>query len=74
MRRLWRRIRAAFAWKQVRDSGVYVYEENTITGERRAIPYSLAYQPLDREWLANRPGPTGPKPLPRQGSAVRRMT
>lgn len=71
--RLWRWIKIQFAWKQVRDSGVYVYEENTITGQRRALPYSLAYQPLDREWLRNPVGPTGPKPLPRQGSAVRRF-
>lgn len=64
--RLWRWIKVQFAWEIVRDSGVYVYEENAITGERRAIPYSLAYQPLDREWLRNRPSPTGPHPLPRR--------
>ena len=59
-------LKIQFAWRQVRDSGVYIYEENEITGQRRVIPYSLAYQPLDRVWLANRPSPTGPHPQPRK--------
>lgn len=62
---MWRWLKSQFAWEIVRDSGVYIYEENTVTGARRAITYSLCYQPLDRAWLANRRA-TGPAPLPRR--------
>jgi hypothetical protein len=48
---MWERIRSWFAWKDIRDSGVWLYQENTITGSRRAIRLSRTWQPLDVEWL-----------------------
>ena len=53
---LWARMRAAFAWKMVKDSGVWVYYENAITGERKALDKGGCWQPIDYLWLAERNG------------------
>jgi hypothetical protein len=39
--------KALFSWKIIRETGVWVYEENTVTGTRRALRVSSAYQPID---------------------------
>ena len=45
-------LRALFAWREVFRCGVYAYEENSVTGERRAYRVnSGGYSPLDRAWL-----------------------
>lgn len=46
------KIAALFAWSPVRDSGVWMYEQNEITGKRRATRYNYnVWQPLDANWL-----------------------
>ncbi len=57
MSRLLQAIRALFAWRTVRDSGVYLYQENAITGARRTVQYSGGYQPKDFAWLTRVPDP-----------------
>lgn len=45
-------FKSLFAWKDVFQAGVYMYQENTITGERRCIRYiSGGYSPKDTTWL-----------------------
>ena len=51
MRAIWDWLRAPFCWAERRDSGVWIYEENTVTGERRAIWRPGCYQPLHHAWL-----------------------
>lgn len=48
---MFRRIKAFFAWRDYRHNGVWLYQENMITGQRRALKVSSCYQPLDLEWL-----------------------
>lgn len=47
---------APFAWRDVRDQGVWLYQQNTVTGARRAVRISRCGQPIDFEWLANGAG------------------
>jgi hypothetical protein len=48
-------LRSLFAWRTVRDSGVYLYQENAVTGARRAMRYNVGgAQPLDHDWLDRR--------------------
>lgn len=47
-------LREAFRWRTVRNTGAWLYQENTATGRRRAIRGS-GYQPLDRQWLDGGP-------------------
>lgn len=50
--RRWLRWRALFAWRQVYNSGVYSYLENTLTGERRVLRTNqCGHQPIDVAWL-----------------------
>lgn len=45
-------VRALFAWRTVRDRGVWRYQENRITGKRRAQRMqATGHQPVDRAWL-----------------------
>lgn len=45
-------LREAFRWRTVRDSGAWLYQENTATGRRRAVRIvGAGYQPVDRDWL-----------------------
>ena len=44
-------IRAWFAWKPIRNSGAWVYLENTVTGQRKAVWLHGGYQPLNHDWL-----------------------
>jgi hypothetical protein len=57
---LW--LRGLFGWKVVKDTGVWVYLENSVTGARRVSRGSwVGYQPIDRYWLAG--GPESEAPL-----------
>lgn len=44
-------FRSLFAWRAVRSSGVWVYWENAVTGQRAASLRCNAYQPLDWSFL-----------------------
>lgn len=41
------------SWKFVRFTGVWVYDENTFTGQRRAVRVGSCYQPLDFLFIRN---------------------
>lgn len=60
------RIRSWFAWREVRDAGVWSYQQNTITGARRAIDKGGPWQPVDWRWLGERNG----RAIRRDGSFV----
>ncbi len=47
-------LRSLFAWRTVKDTGVWKYRENAITGRRKAVWSGGGYQPLDAGFL--RPG------------------
>ncbi len=47
-------LRSIFAWETVRDSGVWIYQENRLTDARRVIYVGPGYQPLDDYWLKGR--------------------
>lgn len=62
-------LRTIFGWRLVRDSGAWVYEENVITGERRATRIAgSGWQPIDAAWLhpARFPPITTKPPMPRK--------
>lgn len=44
-------FRSLFAWRPVRNTGVWLYEQNSVTGRRRAIDAGGCYQPLDRSFM-----------------------
>jgi hypothetical protein len=45
-------LKSLFAWESVRWAGCYLYEENRITGRRRATTItSGGYSPIDFDWL-----------------------
>lgn len=43
---------APFAWRDVRDQGVWLYQQNAVTGARRAVRISRCGQPIDFAWIA----------------------
>lgn len=43
--------RALFAWRVVRNSAIWEYRENAVTGQRMAYKIGGCYQPLDFEFL-----------------------
>lgn len=47
---MFRWLKSLFAWRAVRNSGVWVYTENSVTG-RRAAHWQGNYQPLDFEFM-----------------------
>jgi len=49
--KLLRQLTLWFAWREVRDTGIWVYSENRITGQRKALRISRCFQPLDWRWL-----------------------
>ena len=51
--RLMRWLKSLFAWHAVRNSGVWLYSENRVTGQRCATLRSTCFQPLDHQWLRN---------------------
>jgi hypothetical protein len=44
-------LRAPFAWTIYRDTGVWRYLENSVTGQRMAVKTCRAGQPLMLDWL-----------------------
>jgi hypothetical protein len=61
-------LRAMFAWRKVRCTGVWAYSENALTGQRAVTRVGTGYQPIDWQWLHRLP-PLEPTP-PRMGSGV----
>ncbi|MDE2434734.1 MAG: hypothetical protein KGM49_00605 [Sphingomonadales bacterium] len=59
-------LKSLFAWKLVRDQGVWRYYENAVTGQRKAERISSCWSPLDRDWLdrTTRQNSLGPPPRP----------
>lgn len=53
---IWLQLRGMFSWRMVRDSGVWAYYENSLTGERKAVDKGGCWQPIDWKWLAERGG------------------
>lgn len=70
---LWNWLLAPWAWRIVRSTGVNVYVENSVTGERRVRRCARGgWQPVDAGWLAGLAfGAVMPLP-PTGGTAVRR--
>lgn len=45
-------VRSWFAWRRAFEAGVWLYEENTVTGRRRATRIeSGGHSPVDFDWL-----------------------
>ncbi len=44
-------FRSIFAWRTVRDTGVWRYSENAVTGRRKAVWGGYGYQPVDHGLL-----------------------
>lgn len=48
-------LKSLFAWRKVREVGVWAYLENSVTGARKAVRcISGGYSPLDADWLERR--------------------
>ena len=72
--KLWNLLRAPFAWRNVREEGVWLYQVNDVTGERRAIRiiYGGFGAPTNSQWLAGGNWERKrPAPPPRFGSEGR---
>ncbi|NNM75055.1 hypothetical protein [Enterovirga aerilata] len=61
MRGLLRRIQSLWSWRAVRQDGVWVYCENSITGRRSAHWTGGCYGPLDQQWLRDGDFVHGPR-------------
>ena len=54
---MWKWLRAALAWRTVpMPASIWTYQENRITGKRRAIRTSRCFQPVNCEWLGGGAG------------------
>ena len=51
MRRIFLWLRYVFAWHPVRETGVWTYWENALTGQRAVSRSGSGYQPIDDRWL-----------------------
>ena len=49
-------IKGIFAWRIVRDTGVWTYWENPVTGAREARWSGGCYQPVNYDFLNAAPG------------------
>lgn len=56
---LW--LRSLIAWRLVRNTGVWAYWENTVTGQRAVSGSGSGAQPIDDRWLHRLP-PLEPTP------------
>jgi len=66
-------LKSLFAWRDVRSTGVWLYRENAITGQRAAVQIARGvYQPLDFDWLNGWDLPLRPHPLVNGAPAWRR--
>lgn len=54
-------FKSLFAWRAVRSTGVWLYAENSITGQRAAHWRGGGYQPIDWEWLRDGDIVNGPR-------------
>ena len=46
-------LRSLFAWRDAFCTGVWLYQENSVTGRRRLVRVlDHGHQPIDRRWLA----------------------
>ena len=44
-------LKSLFAWRPVRNTGVWLYEENEITGQRCATEIGSCWQPLNHSFM-----------------------
>lgn len=44
-------FQSLFAWRPIRNTGVWLYEQNNVTGQRRAIDAGGCWQPLDWDFM-----------------------
>lgn len=44
-------IRSLFAWRDAFSTGKWLYQQNAVTGARRALEQTAGYQPLNARWL-----------------------
>jgi hypothetical protein len=50
--KVWLRYRFRWlAWRRMMTTAVWLYQENIVTGQRRAIWRGSGYQPVDDTWL-----------------------
>ncbi|GJE77228.1 hypothetical protein BGCPKDLD_3831 [Methylorubrum suomiense] len=69
-------FKSLFAWRTIRQMGVYAYQQNAVTGKRRAVRLTMGcHSPIDENWLATGewsegrrpPPPSALRPAPRMG-------
>jgi hypothetical protein len=47
-------MKSLFAWRGVRNQGVWLYKENAVTGARKAVRINRGgYSPIDLVWLGD---------------------
>lgn len=50
-----RGLRAVFAWQTIRDTGCWLYQQNSVTGGRRIRRSQPGgHQPIDASWMSGR--------------------
>jgi len=54
-------LKSLWAWRTVWSSGVWVYRENTVTGQRSAHWRGGCYGPLMMDWLRDGDKVYGPR-------------
>lgn len=59
-------LKSIFAWRTVADTGVWLYEQNDITGARRVCRVGGGHQPQAMGWVERRTDdPPGSLPAPK---------
>lgn len=48
---MFRFLRSLFAWRDHHQCGAWLYQENMITGDRRAFQIYTGYSPIDRTFI-----------------------
>jgi hypothetical protein len=48
-----RALKALFGWRTIAATGVWRYQQNIVTGWRRAVRCGSGYQPRDVRWLTH---------------------
>jgi hypothetical protein len=45
-------LRSLFAWRDVRQAGKWLYQENAVSGARRVVPAFIGgISPINSQWL-----------------------
>lgn len=71
-------LRTFWQWRDIGTKGIWLYQQNAVSGQRRALRLATLHGPVDWVWLyggawdrpLSRPPPPPPSRLPVKGMAL----